>query len=372
MGMRARWRSFEIPTRVAVEKGSLTKTYGKFIAEPFERGFGITIGNSIRRVLLSSLEGSAVTSIKIDGVQHEFSAIPGVVDDVTDIVLNVKQLLVKVRTEEPRKIKIDVKKKGAITGYDIQADAMVEIVNPELPICTLSEERSFRMELEVRKGRGYVTAEENDSEDREIGVIPIDSIFSPVHRVRYKTENTRVGQLTDYDKLILEVWTNGVVSPEMALTEASKVLRKHLIPFVNYFELGEELEPEAYEEEETQPMPAVSLLSDDGEVGGPGSEGDGEGAEGGEGGRGPVVAARAGASIAEIAAKPIGDLSLSVRAQNCLEAENIQTVGELVGKGEEELLKLRNFGKTSLKEVKKKLSDLGLALGMDVASAGKK
>ncbi|HVY60269.1 MAG TPA: DNA-directed RNA polymerase subunit alpha, partial [Planctomycetota bacterium] len=251
MVMRARWRSFELPTKIEVEKASLTSTYGKFIAEPFERGFGITVGNSIRRVLLSSLEGAAVTTVKIEGVQHEFSSLPGIVEDVTDIVLNVKQLLVKVRTDEPRKIKIDVKKKGTVTGADIQPDAMVEVVNPDLVIATLSEEVPFKMEMEVRRGRGYVTAEENDSEDREIGVIPIDSIYSPVRRVRYRTENTRVGQLTDYDKLILEIWTNGTVHPENALVEAAKILRKHLIPFVNYFELGDALEAESFEEEES-------------------------------------------------------------------------------------------------------------------------
>ncbi|GIW71455.1 MAG: hypothetical protein KatS3mg102_0997 [Planctomycetota bacterium] len=245
MVMRARWRSFELPTKVEVERETLTRSYGKFIAEPFERGFGTTIGNSLRRVLLSSLEGAAVTHVKIDGALHEFSSLEGVLEDVTDIVLNVKNLLVAVHSEQPRTLKIDVKRKGEVTAADIQPDPQVEIINPELVIATLTEEVAFRMELTVRRGRGYVTAEENDTEDREIGVIPVDSLFSPVRRVRFRTENTRVGQLTDYDKLILEIWTNGTVDPEHALVEAGKILRKHLIPFVNYYELGERLEAAA-------------------------------------------------------------------------------------------------------------------------------
>jgi DNA-directed RNA polymerase subunit alpha len=344
MVMRARWRSFELPTKIEVEKSSLTPTYGKFIAEPFERGFGITVGNSLRRVLLSSLEGAAVTNVKIEGVQHEFSSLPGVVEDVTDIILNVKQLLVKVRTDEPRKIRIDVKRKGEVTGGDIQADNMVEVVNKDLVIATLSEDVPFKMELEVRRGRGYVTAEENDTEDREIGVIPIDSIYSPVRRVRYRTENTRVGQLTDYDKLILEVWTNGTVAPENALTEAAKILRKHLIPFVNYFELGNELEAEAAEEEEAA-----------------GAEGNGE-----EG-------AKASASIDPEAAKAkkVSELDLSTRTVSALEGERIDTVADLLKYSEEDLGKLKTIGKTVVKELKKKLEGLGLAFAPDAAGARK-
>src|SRR5262245_56634113 len=334
MVMRARWRSFELPTKIEVEKSSLTPTYGKFTAEPFERGFGITVGNSLRRVLLSSLEGAAVTSVKIDGVQHEFSSLPGVVEDVTDIVLNVKNLLVRVRTDEPRKIKMDVKKKGVVTGADIQPDAMVEVINKDLVIATLSEEVPFRMEMEVRRGRGYVTAEENDSEDREIGVIPIDSIYSPVRRVRYRTENTRVGQLTDYDKLILEIWTNGTVTPENALVEASKILRKHLNPFIHFFELGKELKSEAREE----------LL----DLGVPGDQ----------------TAQRE--ALAHQLQLPVSELDLSVRAMNCLESENIRTVGELVKLREEDLVKLRNFGRVTLKEIERKLAERSLSLGMQV------
>jgi DNA-directed RNA polymerase subunit alpha len=336
MVMRARWRSFELPTRIEAEKATLSSTYGKFTAEPFERGFGITVGNSLRRVLLSSLEGAAVTSVKIEGVQHEFSSVPGVVEDVTDIILNVKNLLVKVRTDEPRKIKIDVKKKGVVTGGDITPDAMVEVVNKDLVLATLSEDVHFRMEMEVRRGRGYVTAEENDSEDREIGVIPIDSIYSPVRRVRYRTENTRVGQLTDYDKLILEIWTNGTVSPETALVEAGKILRKHLIPFVNYFEIGDELEAEAFEEEELAAPPP-------------------EGAE-----EAPLAAAApTEADLQKLRAKAVAELDFSTRTLAALEAEGLATAGELEARFAE-LPKLKSLGKTSLKEIEKKLESLGL------------
>ncbi|MBI3722508.1 DNA-directed RNA polymerase subunit alpha [bacterium] len=364
--MRARWRGFELPTRIVKleerTEGSDTASpakYAKFIAEPFERGFGITVGNSLRRVLLSSLEGAAVTTVKIEGVQHEFSSLPGIVEDVTDIVLNVKQLLVKVRTDEPRKIKIDVKRKGTVTGADIQVDSMVEVVNPNLVIATLSEEVPFRMEMEVRRGRGYVTAEENDSEDREIGVIPIDSIYSPVRRVRYRTENTRVGQLTDYDKLILEIWTNNTIDPENALVEAAKILRKHLIPFVNFFEIGDVLEAEAFEEEETAA-----------------TAGSGNGGAAGEAAAAPAAPAveKKGAEpvdMGALLAKKVADLDLPVRALAALEAEKIATVGDLVTRSEDELGKSKAVGKTVLKEIKKKLEGLGLTLGMSAAGAGK-
>jgi DNA-directed RNA polymerase subunit alpha len=352
MVMRARWRSFELPTRIEVEKSTLSATYGKFIAEPFERGFGITVGNSLRRVLLSSLEGAAATSIKIEGVLHEFSSIPGVVEDVTDIVLNIKNLLVKVRTDEPRKIRIDVKKKGTVTAADIAPDAMVEVINKDLVIATLSEEVSFKMEIDVRRGRGYVTAEENDSEDREIGVIPIDSIFSPVRRVRYRTENTRVGQLTDYDKLILEIWTNGVVSPEIALVEAAKILRKHLIPFVNYFEIGSELEAEAPEVEEAEGAAAAGAES------------------------APPAAAPLTMTEAEREKRlriKLADLDLSTRAKNALDADGLVTLADVVSRSEDDLAKLKNVGKaTVLKEIKKKVESMGLSFGMDAGAAAKR
>src|SRR3990167_6982940 len=236
--MRIRWREFELPARVTVDQETLTPTYGRFVAEPFERGFGITVGNSLRRVLLSSIEGHSVTSVRIEGVQHEFSTIPGVVEDVTDIVLNVKKLLVKMHTDEPQRLRIEKSGKGIVRVADIIHDALVEIVNPDLHIATLADDGRLIMDLEVRRGRGYVTAEEHVKGDQEIGLIPVDSVFGPVVRVRYRTENTRVGHLTNYDKLILDIWTDGTVDPERALVEASKVLRKHLNPFVQYFETG--------------------------------------------------------------------------------------------------------------------------------------
>ncbi|MBI4576055.1 MAG: DNA-directed RNA polymerase subunit alpha [Planctomycetes bacterium] len=328
--MRIRWREFELPTRVEVDRPTLTPTYGRFTAEPFERGFGTTVGNSLRRVLLSSIEGTAVTSLRIEGVQHEFSSIPGVVEDVTDIILNVKQLLVRLHSDEPQRIRIDKAGKGVVTAADIIHDATVEVVNPELHVATLADDGRLQMEMEVRKGRGYVTAEEHMRGEQEIGLIPVDSIYSPVLRVKYHTENTRIGQLTNYDKLLLEVWTDGTVTPEMAMVEAGKILRKHLSPFVAYFETGSQFVPdEARDAEERR-------------------------------------GAKEKRELMEKLARPISDLDLSVRASNCIEAEGIRTVGELCARTETSMLKVRNFGKTSLKEIKKKLSDLGLSLGMEV------
>lgn len=328
--MRIRWRGFELPTRITVDQRTLTNTYGKFVAEPFERGYGITIGNGLRRVLLSSLEGSAVTSVKFKGVKHEFSTVPGVVEDVTDIILNIKSLTIKLHDDHPRKIRIEARKKGEIKAKDIITDGGAEIINPDLHIATLSEDADFLVEMEVKKGRGYVTAEENEPEEPEIGLIAVDSVFSPVRKVKYYTEDTRVGRRTNYDRLIMEIWTNGVITPEMAMVEAAKVLRKHLNPFVQYFEIGREL-PRA------EAKPALEVAEVGKEVSG------------------------------ELYAKlerPVSELDLSVRASNCLEAANIRTIGELAALTEEEVLGIRNFGKTTLKEVKKKLSQLGLSLGM--------
>lgn len=329
--MRIRWRSFELPTRVVPDREILSDSYGRFIAEPFERGFGISIGNSLRRVLLSSLEGSAVTSVKIEGVSHEFSTIEGVQEDVTDIILNLKQLLVRIETDEPQKIRVDVERRGEVKASDIQAHMDVKIVNPDLHIATLTEDVPFRAELEVRRGRGYVTAEENAQGEQEIGLIPVDSIFSPVRRVKYSTENTRVGQMTNYDRLILEVWTDGTIGPEMALVEASKILRKHLNPFVQYFELGKELAQEKAREEETK---LEEQEKDD---------------------------------LRTMLNLSVTELELSVRSANCLEAENIKTIRDLVTKPESEMLKFRNFGKTSLLEIKEKLAERNLELGMDLS-----
>jgi len=330
--MRIRWKGLELPTRVVLDQATATPMYGQFVAEPFERGFGVTIGNSLRRILLSSLEGAAVTGVKIGTVLHEFSSIDGVIEDVTDLVLNIKGLVVRLEGNEPRTVTLEADKAGPVTAAMIETDPNVEVVNKDHPICTLSKNMRFDMELRVAKGRGYVTAEENTPEgDQEVGYIPVDSLFSPVVRVRYRTEDTRVGQRTNYDRLVLEIWTNGTVSPDMALVEAAKILRKHLNPFVEYFQPGEELGAEA-------PPPVEEAV----------------GAE---------------EYISELERKlamPIAQLELSVRASNCLESENIMTVGQLVRLSEEDLLAVRSFGKTSLREVKRKLADLGLSLGMDL------
>jgi DNA-directed RNA polymerase subunit alpha len=337
--MRIRWREFELPNRVSMEKETHTDFYGKFIAEPFERGFGITVGNGLRRILLSSIEGSAVTSAKIEGVEHEFSTIPNVVEDTIDIILNIKDLVVQLHTDNPRKIRIETKKKGAVTAADIITDDGVEVINKDLHIATISENIDFKVEMEVKKGRGYKTAEENGAGGGEVGVIPIDAIFSPVRKTKIRVEETRVGRRTNYDKLIIEIWTNGIISPEMALTEASKVFRKHLNPFVHYFELGREL-PDAGEKQIEQVDEKVEDSEDE-------------------------VKKKAVVSVAE--------LDLSVRASNCLEYASIKTVNELITREEDELLELKNFGKTTLVEIKKKLNQLGLSFKSpgDVNRAGK-
>lgn len=351
MTMRVRWRGFELPTRVVVDDETRSDTYAKFITEPFERGFGITIGNSLRRVLLGSLEGAAVTHLKFEGVQHEFTTIPGVFEDVTDIVLNSKQLLVKLSGADAATLRIDVKRAGPITAKDIEHDHTVEIVNPDLHIATLTEEGHFRCELQVKRGRGYRTAEENaPGPEQEIGVIPVASFFSPVRRVKYKTEYTRVGQLTNYDKLILEVWTNGTVTPEMALVEASKILRKHLNPFINYFDVGRELSDASAEMGLGEEAPRMTAAGT--------TEG---------GAAAPTREAKVNAEAAyHQLTLPLSELDLSVRALNCLEGENIQTIGDLCRRTPDDLMKLRNFGRTTLKEIEKKLEDRDLRLGMNV------
>ncbi len=323
--MRVRWRGLELPSKVIQQEKFATADYGRFVVEPFERGFGTTIGNGLRRVLLSSLEGAAVTAIKIKGAEHEFTSIPGVMEDVTDIVLNVKNLIVGLEGEEPRVMRLGAAGPGEVTADLIEADTNVTIYNKDLVIATLTDEIDFEMELHVGKGRGYVPASEQyaDEEEQEIGVIPVDALYSPVQRVKYSVENTRVGQKTNYDKLTMEVWTNGTTSPEMALVEASKILRKHLNPFVHYFEAGEERVSEA----------AAAAASVDDEL------------------------------IRKLQ-MPIGELELSVRASNCLESAAIATVADLVQKTEADLLKVRSFGKTSLREVRKKLQELNLSLGM--------
>lgn len=330
--MRIRWRGLELPSRVVADRETLTDTYGKFVAEPFERGFGVTVGNSLRRILLSSLEGSSVTRAKIQGVQHEITTIPGVVEDVTDIILNIKSLVVKNSSEQPRTIRIDRHEKGVVTAANVITDEAVQIINPEHIIATLTDDVPFVVEMTVENGRGYRTADENVGKEREIGVIPVDSSFSPVVRVKYDIEETRVGQRTNYDKLIMEIWTNGTVSPQMALVEGAKILRKHLNPFIQYAEPGPEMPIEA----QSEAAPAAT-------------------------GADPELDRKLNMSLAE--------LELSVRATNCLESEGITTVRDLVIRTDEELLEVRNFGETTLREVKNKLAERGMHLGMKLAAS---
>ena len=329
--MRVTWRGLELPTRVERDTSVSSDRYGRFFIEPFERGFGTTIGNSLRRVLLSSLEGSAVTSIKIAGVNHEFSSIKGVMEDVTDIVLNVKNLVMSLQGDGPKTMTVSAKKAGPLSAADIVADPAIEVINQDLRLLTLTENVKFEMEMVVENGRGYVPAAERiadaDRFDQEIGRILLDAVYSPVTRVRYTTEDTRVGQRTNYDRLILEIWTNGTISPEMGLVEAAKILRKHVNPFVQYFEIGEE----TVAGEITEHEPAEETVDEE---------------------------------LAQKLEMPIQELELSVRASNCLESAKIETVGQLAELSESELLKIRSFGKTSLREIKRKLADIGLSLGM--------
>jgi len=326
--MRVRWRGLELPTRVVNDQKVSTPTYGAFTIEPFERGFGTTVGNSLRRILLSSLEGAAVTSVRIAGAEHEFTSLKGVVEDVTDIILNVKSLVVKLHDEGPRILRLHSEVKGPVTAEMIEASPAVEIINRDLVLATLSDDVPFDMEMTVESGRGYVPAEDtiDPDADQEIGRIYVDASFSPVTRVRYRTEDTRVGQKTNYDRLVMEIWTNGTITPEMAMVEAAKILRKHLNPFVQYFELGEQLveaaTPESRQDVDTELQKKLRMS--------------------------------------------VHELELSVRANNCLESAKVETVGQLVNHTEAELLKIRSFGKTSLREVKRKLQSINLSLGMNV------
>ena len=325
--MRIRWRGLELPHRVIPDAELNNETYGKFTIEPFERGFGTTVGNSLRRILLSSLEGSAVTAVKIKGAPHEFTSLEGVQEDVTDIILNVKNLIVSLDSEEPKSMRLQAEGPGEVTADLIEADTSVTVHSRDLVLATLTKQIDFDMEFHVEKGRGYVPASEqyDANQEQEVGVIPVDAIFSPVTRVRYKVEDTRVGQKTNYDKLTLEIWTDGTVSPEMALVEAAKILRKHLNPFVQYFELGQQTASET-----------------------------------------ASAAARVDEELIRKLQMPISELDLSVRASNCLESAKVNTVADLVGRKESDLLKVRSFGKTSLREVKRKIADLGLELGMEL------
>ncbi len=311
-----------MPKSLAKDESTATDTYTKFIAEPFEAGYGHTIGNSLRRVLLSSLEGAAITNVRIHGAQHEFATLPGVLEDCTDIVLNLKKVKLRSADHESRRLTISVNKEGAVTAGDIQEVNGIEVLNKDLVICTLDKKQKFEAELDVKVGRGFATGDENKYPDMAIGVIPIDSIFSPVIRVKYAVEATRVGQRTDYDKLILEIWTDGRVNPDDALLHASAILRHHLDPFVNYDE-------NAVEFDET-----------------------------------PKEVSQENAALKKLLNMSVNEIELSVRAANCLNNANITTVGQLAQKTEGEMLKYRNFGKKSLNEIKEKLTQLNLSLGM--------
>ncbi len=313
-----------MPKRLVKDEETATDKYAKFIADPFEPGYGHTIGNSLRRVLLSSLEGAAITSVKIDGAMHEFATVDGVVEDVTDIVLNLKEVRFKATTREPQLLVLNVNKEGAVTAGDIETNQHIEVVNSKQVICTLDRKKKLTMEFEVKVGRGFCPGDENKRQDQPLGVVAIDSVFSPVRRVRYDVEDARVGQRTDYDKLILEVWTDGRLSPDDALTQASAILQHHLDVFVGYDKNAIEFEEEEdKQDEEKSKMKKLLNMS-------------------------------------------VNEIELSVRAANCLNNANITTVGQLALKSEAEMLKYRNFGKKSLNEIKDKLTSLGLSLGANI------
>jgi len=316
------WKTFEMPKKLTHDEKAYTNCYGKFVAEPFERGFGRTIGNSLRRILISSIEGAAVTSVKISGVLHEFSTIPGVLEDVPQIILNIKQLVLRAHFRTPKILRLKASKKGKVLAKNVAADEAVEVINPDLHIATLTKDTNLNIEMEIGKGRGYVPAERNKKEGQAIGVIPVDSIFAPVRRVDFHVEDTRVGQITDYDKLIMEVWTDGSVEPKEALLYASHILQRHLDIF------GKLGEVEIEEEEEETDKENKELL--------------------------------------EKLALPVSELELSVRSGNCLRESRIKTIGDLVKKTEQDMLQYRNFGKKSLTEIKEILKGMGLSFGMDV------
>ena len=328
--MQVRWRGLELPARVEKDPKSATDTFGRFTAEPFVRGFGTTVGNSLRRILLSSIEGAAVTKVSIQGVSHPFETMDGVLQDVTDILLNMKNLVVSMQGDGPMEMKLSAEGLGDITAELMECGASITIHNPELVIATLTAARDFEATLTVERGRGYRPASEyyETNEDQVIGEIPIDAIFSPVTRCRFRTESARVGQRTDYDKLVLDIWTNGTIAPEMAMVEGAKILRKHLNPFVMYEEAGEEVVSSEVMKTTEEDMETYRKLQ-----------------------------------------QSMADLDLSVRSSNCLESAQIRTVAELVQKSEDELLALRAFGRTSLREIEKKLDEMGLSLGMAVPEA---
>ncbi len=329
--MRIRWRNFELPSRVNPQTETLTGDYGRFVVEPFERGFGNTIGNGLRRVLLSSIEGAAVTTVRIEGAEHEFDSLEGVYEDVTDLILNLKRLRVRYVGTAPITCRINKSGKGPVTGADVECPGDAEVVNKDLHIATLTLDRELNIEVTVDRGRGYVPADDNRVEGQELGVIPVDSVYSPVHRVRYAIEATRVGKFTNYDRLVLEIWTDGTVTPELALIESAKIYRKHLNPFVMFAPGGADA-PVAGD-------PSASDLHQHN---------------------------REDDKMRELLDRPLAVRGLAGRARACLDGAELDTVGDLVSLSEADVMKLKNLGKTSLTEIKNKLSELGLNLGMQV------
>ena len=315
------WKGFQKPKRLEVERTSLTPTFGRFSAQPYERGYGTTIGNALRRILLSSIEGAAITAVKIEGVLHEFSSIPGVVEDTTDIILNLKQIPFRLHADHPEVLVLRAEGPRTVTAGDLEASANVEVLDKDLPIATLSEEGKINMEMRLRRGRGYVTADRNLDDDLGIGFIPVDSLHSPVKKVNYNVEDARLGQKTDYDKLTLEVWTNGAVSPQEAVALAAKLLKDHMAIFINFEESPEDEQDFSANEDER---------------------------------------------LMEQLNRSVDELELSVRSYNCLKNANIKSIGDLVTKTEPEMLKTKNFGRKSLNEIKEILAEMGLSLGMNV------
>jgi len=315
------WKGFQRPKRLEADRETLTATFGSFQAQPFERGFGTTIGNALRRVLLSSIEGAAVTAVKIDGVLHEFSSIPGVVEDTTDIILNLKQIPLRVHTDHPETLTLTAEGPGVVRARDIRLTSNVEVLDPNAAVCTLSEEGKIVMEMRVRRGRGYLPADRNFDEDLGIGYIPLDSVHSPVRKVNFRVEDARIGQATDYDKLVLEVWTNGAVTPQDAVAMAAKLVKDHMAIFINFEEGPEEtLEFPTTEDER----------------------------------------------LLEILGRSVDELELSVRSYNCLKNANIKSIGDLVTRTEADMLKTKNFGRKSLNEIKDILAEMGLSLGLEL------
>ena len=317
-----KWKSLQMPKPLVADSGN-SERYGKFVLEPLERGFGPTLGNALRRVLLSSLQGAAITAVRIDGVLHEFSTLPGVIEDVTEIVLNLKQVRLKLFGDGPKKGVFEMRGKGEVRAVDLKVDPEIEVLNPDMHIATLNRDGDLRMEVEINGGRGYVSADQHSQTDRPIGVIPIDSLFSPVTKVNYTVEATRLGQRIDYDKLTLEVWTDGSILPHDSVAMASKILRDHFSMLIHF-------EEEPVQEEEEQVDEEV-------------------------------------VRIRKILDKSVEELELSVRSSNCLRAAELKTIGDLVQKGEPEMLKFRNFGRKSLKEIQDILGEMGLHFGMDIS-----